>query len=334
MRLLRATLALAPLLAFTGCGYVHFGRLPEATTGDASLTTAYSNLSTEHKMLQQELVLARKEGAALRSALDNRSTDSAGSPELAARLNETTRELAALRASYAKLQEARSASPSSAAPDPAAQTKLTELEEKLASSLRGYTQLQEENARLRSEVDRTRAENTSLTAQVKTVTAQNEQARLALAQLNTELLAQKEARTRAEQQTAAAHAQLTAVLAQGSAAAAAPTLAGARETSADSAATLRAPKVGPSDAPPTAELRTNPDRLRATAEASRSTAASNSSATAPRTHVVVSGDTLEKIAKKYYGTPERWRTIYTTNNSQLSGGRPLKPGMVLEIPEE
>ena len=343
MRSLRASLALIPLLALSGCGYVHFGRLPATATiaGDAALTAAYSNLSTEHKMLQQELSIAHKEGAALRAALETHAPDGTASPELAARLNETTRELATLRASYAKLQEAHAASPG--AVDPATQAKLNDLEEKLASSLRGYTQLQEENARLRTEVDQTHAENTALTTQVKTIAAENAEAQAALAQLNTQLLAQKEARTRAEQQTAAAHAQLSAVLAQASAAA--PTLAGARETSADSAATLRIPKIGPSDTVATAELRTNPDCLRAAAEANRTTSTSakpftvpeisaKTDSPAPRIHVVVAGDTLEKIAKKYYGTPERWRTIYATNNALLSGGRPLKQGMQLEIPDE
>jgi colicin import membrane protein len=332
MRSHRSILVLAPLLALSGCGYIHFGRLPETATamGDSSLSVAYSNLTTEHKMLQQELVLAHKEGAALRAALENRSVDGAASSDLANRLNETTRELATLRASYAKLQAARADQPAAATADPTLQAKMSGLEEQLASSLRGYTQLQEENARLRAEVAVTRADNTTLTAQVKTVTAQNEQAQAALAQLNTELLAQKDARARAEQQTAAAHAQLAAVLAQSSTAA--PTLTSARESSADSAATLRIAKAPPSDAPATAELRTNPDRLRAASETNRADVPATADAPAPRIHVVKTGDTLESIAKKYYGNTDRWRLLYSTNNALLSGGRPLKPGMELEIP--
>jgi nucleoid-associated protein YgaU len=332
MRLFRASLVLVPLLALSGCGYIHFGRLPEtaATLGDDSLAVAYSNLGTEHKMLQQELLLARKEGAALRAALENRSIDGAASSDLVNRLNETSRELATLRASYAKLQTARTDQAVAAPADPALQAKLSGLEEKLAASLRDYTQLQEENARLRGEVDTTRAENTTLAVQVKTITSQNEQAQAALAQLNTELLAQKDARARAEQQTAAAHAQLAAVVAQSSAAV--PTLAGARESSAESAATLRIAKAPPSDAPATAELRTNPERLRAASEAIRAPAPATAEAPAPRIHVVKAGETLESIAKKYYSTPERWRLLYAANNAILSGGRPLKPGMELEIP--
>jgi len=329
MRFLRASVALALLLAFSGCGFVHFGRLPEATATDATLNTTYSELSTEHKILKQELVLSRKEGAALRAALENRGTGGAPAPEIVSRLNETTRELAALRASYAKLSEAKYPSAAPAG----------ELEEKLAASLRNYTKLQEENARLRSEVDRTRVENTALTAQVKTVSAQNEQVQSALAQLNTELLAQKEARARAEQQAAANAAQLTAVMARSDAKPA--TLAETREAASAGVATLAAPvrraNAPATDAAPTAELRTNPARLNPSAASAPRPPLPAPAAVpveAVRIHLVQPTDTLEKIAQKYYGDPARWRTIYFANNSQLSGGRPLTPGMALEIPKD
>jgi nucleoid-associated protein YgaU len=301
----RTFFALVVLLSLSGCGMVHFGRLPESAPTDTALSTAYSNLSTEHKMLKQELALSRKEGDALRAALENREASN-GSPELVARLNETTRELTALRASYAKLSEAKA--PPAGAADTAA------IEEKLAVSLRNYTALQEENARLRSEVARAREENSALTAQVKTATAQNQQAQAALAQLNSELLAQKEARARAEQQAAANAAQLTAVIANVQTRPA--TLADAREVSANGAAVIAAP--------PTAELRTSPNRIVAAVPTDENA----------RIHVVTANETLEKIALKYYGDSARWRTIYFANSSQLSGGRPLKPGMKLEIPRD
>jgi nucleoid-associated protein YgaU len=334
MRFSRALLALLPLLALSGCGYVHFGRLPTAPAADGTLDTAYSDLTTKHKILQQELALARKEGDALRAALDNRGDGA--SAQLTARLNETARELAALRASYAKLSAAKSADNLTTAGDPELAAKLASTEEKLAGTLRNFTQLQEENARLRTEVDQTRAENTTLTAQVKTITAENQQAQAALAQLNTELLAQKEARARAEQQTEAARTQLSAVVAARDSASAGPaTLTSARESSAASTATLKIADAPPSDTPPTAELRTSPERLRAAAEKAKVESPAATAATAPssRTHVVQVGDTLEKLAKKYYGDPGKWNLIYFANNAQLSGGRPLRAGMELEIPE-
>jgi hypothetical protein len=342
MRLLCAPLALTLLVLSSGCGFVHFGRLPDPVARDAALNTAYSNLSTEHKILKQELFLSRKEGDALRSALEGRGA--AGSPELVARLNETTKELAALRASYSKLQSERASAAGNLTATAESSARLTaaleaaaksrDLEEKLAASLRNYTQLQEENSRLRTDIDRSRAENTTLTTQVKTLAAQNEQTQNALAQLNTELLAQKDARARAEQQAAANAAQLAAVIAQAGAKPA--TLADTRAPTSAVATTLtpaapakpveeKLPSFGEAGGT-TAELRTNPARLRP--------APAPIAPEALRVHVVTATDTLEKIAQKYYGDPGRWRTIYFANNSQLSGGRPLKPGMQLEIPRD
>lgn len=89
-----------------------------------------------------------------------------------------------------------------------------ELEDKMTASLGTSTQLQEENTRLGADLERTRSENAALTAQLKPIVASNDQAQAALALLDAELLAQKEARTRAEQETAAVRAQLSNALAQ------------------------------------------------------------------------------------------------------------------------
>ena len=120
----------------------------------------------------------------------------------------------------------------------------------------------------------------------------------------------------------------------------AATLTSARQSAADSTATLKLADAPPTDKPATAELRTSPDRLRAKAEQAVTVntspapapSAASTAAPTPRIHVVVAGDTLERIAKKYYGDPGKWNLIYFANNAQLSGGRPLKPGMELEIP--
>jgi len=267
MGFLRPAVAAAALALLSGCSYIHFGRLPDApaTGGDATMAEAYTNLLTEQKMLKQELALARKEGDALRTALDH----GGGAPaaDTAGQLNETARELATLRANYARLQAER------AAAAPAAES----------------PQLTAENARLRADLDQAHAENASLADKLKAAVTQNEQTQVALAQLNTELLAEKEARNRAEQATTAAHAQLSAVMAQ-----AAP---GA----------------------PTAELRTKADRIQ------------NSGT--PRIHVVAAGDTLESIAQSYYGDSRRWTRIYAANLDLLRDGKPITPGMKLEIPD-
>lgn len=197
-----APLALPALLSLSGCGYVHVGRLQEPTVttvvGDESLRTENLELRREKTLLQQELALTRAQGEALRSAIQNRAADGDTSKRLVEKLNETSKELAALRTSYAQLQNERTQAFAGNG-DAALKARLGAAEEKLASSLRGYTQLQEEIARLKTDVARTRAENLALSAKVKVVTAQNEQAQAALAQLNLDLRTQKDARLQAEQ---------------------------------------------------------------------------------------------------------------------------------------
>jgi len=326
MRLLRVVTALLSSVLLTGCGFVHFGRLPNdpAGGGDAALAAAYSNLSTEHKMLKQELVLARREGDALRVALE-RGGGSTGA-EVVARLNETTKELAALRASYAKLQAERAAGTAA----PQSGPRLAELEDKLAASLRNYTQLQDENAKLRAELDRTRGDNNRLAEDLRTATARNEAAQTALAQLNTELLTQKQARARAEQSAEAMRSQLSVVMAQRSEGTGPSSLSGLRETAANSTAALDLGRPNPTPAaPPTAELRTSVERVKSAASATPAPAPTGG---AGRTHTVQVGDTLEKISRQYYGAPERWRSIYEANLGLLGNGQPLRAGMELKLP--
>jgi len=340
-------LALGAGLLLSGCGYVHFGRLPEpAPSPDATLAAENANLRMEKKMLQQELALARKEGIALRDALEKRPATVGGvqvgtQSTLATRLKETTDELTNLRAQYAQLERerTRSLTANSGLASIAAKEQIGDLkaalsasEEKLAAALRTYTRLQKEIAGLRAQVDQARTENILLTQQVTGLTAQNEQAATALAQLNTELLTQREARLRAESDARAAQDQLQLVIARAGRADAPVTLAATRSTAAGSSneitpATLRLDNTDPSAVPADAQLRTSPERLRAAAE-------QLAAAGGTRTYEVVEGDTLESIARKFYGKPERWRLIYSANNLVLRDGRPLKPGMKLEIPAE
>jgi nucleoid-associated protein YgaU len=304
MRSPRALLVFIPAFLVSGCGYIHFGRLPAASTplGEAKSAEAYADLLTQQKILKQELMLARRETDALRNALDRGGTTiPANTADLAARLAETASELAALRASYAKLQSERNppAGPNSAS---------SNLEEKLAVALRDFTQLQAENSRLSGELDRTRTENAGMAEKLRFTTTQYEQAQSSVAQLNSELLAEKQARARAEQASEALHAQLSAVMAR------APT----------TGTSLQLAKAPPAGASPTAELRLRTDQLRRDAP--------EPAAKEPRRHVVQAGDTLEKLAQRYYGAPDRWRTIYDANATMLSAG--LRSGMEIVVPED
>jgi nucleoid-associated protein YgaU len=55
-------------------------------------------------------------------------------------------------------------------------------------------------------------------------------------------------------------------------------------------------------------------------------------ATGPRTYKVVSGDTLAKISKQFYGTSARWQQVLEANHDKLHNDKSLRVGMELKIP--
>jgi nucleoid-associated protein YgaU len=55
-------------------------------------------------------------------------------------------------------------------------------------------------------------------------------------------------------------------------------------------------------------------------------------APAPRTHRVVSGDTLTRISSRYYGTSTRWQDIYNANRDKLQSADALPLDAELKIP--
>ncbi len=50
------------------------------------------------------------------------------------------------------------------------------------------------------------------------------------------------------------------------------------------------------------------------------------------TYVVVSGDSLSKIAKRQYGDMNQWRRIYEANQDQIKDPDLIHPGQKLRIP--
>ena len=64
--------------------------------------------------------------------------------------------------------------------------------------------------------------------------------------------------------------------------------------------------------------------------------ASTAAARAPesRTYTVVTGDSLSKIARKFYGDANRWREIFAANRDQLDNPDLIQPGQVLKIPAD
>jgi nucleoid-associated protein YgaU len=51
-----------------------------------------------------------------------------------------------------------------------------------------------------------------------------------------------------------------------------------------------------------------------------------------KTHVVVKGDSLSKIAKREYGDANKWRTIYEANKDLVNDPDLIYPGQTLKIP--
>ena len=51
-----------------------------------------------------------------------------------------------------------------------------------------------------------------------------------------------------------------------------------------------------------------------------------------QTYTVAKGDTLSKIAKKFYGNANQWRVIFEANNDHISNPDLIRIGQVLKIP--
>jgi len=67
---------------------------------------------------------------------------------------------------------------------------------------------------------------------------------------------------------------------------------------------------------------------------------SGSSSTAPppappageQSYTVVKGDSLSKIAKRFYGDAQQWRKIYEANKDQIKNPDLIHPGQTFRIP--
>ena len=64
---------------------------------------------------------------------------------------------------------------------------------------------------------------------------------------------------------------------------------------------------------------------------------SGGSSTAPaaagRSYTVVKGDTLSKIAKRFYGNAADWKRIYEANKDSINNPDLIYPGQTFRIPE-
>ena len=49
-------------------------------------------------------------------------------------------------------------------------------------------------------------------------------------------------------------------------------------------------------------------------------------------YTVVKGDSLSKIARRFYGDTDEWRRIYEANKDQISNPDLIHPGQTIRIP--
>ena len=52
-----------------------------------------------------------------------------------------------------------------------------------------------------------------------------------------------------------------------------------------------------------------------------------------KTYTVVAGDSLSKIAKKFYGNANQWKKIFEANTDIIKNPDLIKPGQTLKIPD-
>lgn len=60
---------------------------------------------------------------------------------------------------------------------------------------------------------------------------------------------------------------------------------------------------------------------------------SSSTASASKTYTVVSGDSLSKISKKFYGDAGKWKKIHAANIDKVPNPDLIHPGQELTIPD-
>lgn len=59
---------------------------------------------------------------------------------------------------------------------------------------------------------------------------------------------------------------------------------------------------------------------------------SSTAASAGKSYTVVKGDSLSKIAKRFYGDAQQWRKIYEANQDQIKNPDLIYPGQTFRIP--
>jgi LysM repeat protein len=282
---------------------IRFGLLPIALALAGSLRAddkaapapppdAQASLRADNKQLSDELAAAWKESADLKSKIDQMTADYTS---LSQQLDAAKAQLAA------KPDVAPAPAP---APDTAAAGQLADVQDKLATSLRSFTVIQDENTQLKASLDKLTSDNASLGQQLdaahSSISALQVQAAATsqIEPLRNELRQAQDETNRLSTENEALRTRL-AIQSPGP---------GATRPMPMRPGTPSA--VSAAQPPPAAEAPPPPP--------------------APKTYVVVEGDTLTKISRKFYGTSARWADILKANHGVDE--KSLVVGSTLTIP--
>jgi nucleoid-associated protein YgaU len=230
-----------------------------------------------------------------------------------------------------KLAQAQAAAAATPAPTPPAaapespdlQKQAADAEDKLNMSLRAYTLLQNENDQLKDTLAKTTDEKNALAAQLDDAKHTADDRQTTIGQQVQLVASLQAAAATDEKNIAALHDQLRQMQNLVS------QLAG-ENSDLKTRLVLDAPSPSasaPSRYAPATALAPPPAPATAPAAATPSPAE-----TGLHTYKVVSGDTLAKISKQFYGTSTRWQQILDANHDKLHNDKSLRIGMELNIP--
>jgi nucleoid-associated protein YgaU len=226
---------------------------------------------------------------------------SADNKQLTDELAASWKENADLKASLAAAQAAPAAPAAPASAD-AGSPQLADLQDKLATALRSYSLLQDEDTQVKASLDKADSDNLSLTQQLDA--AKSSIASLQAQAAETTQIAPLQTEVRQAQdeasQLAAENARLRTRL---ELQAPGPGSSGPVPLRPGQPAAIQAAAPPPPPAPPP-----------------------------PKTYVVVDGDTLTRISKKFYGTSGRWEDILNANHAVVKDEKSLVVGSTLTIP--
>lgn len=261
-----------------------------------------ASLRADNKQLSDELAAAWKEADRLKADLAAAQAAAAKSADETADLH---KQLDAANA------QAAAAKPEAAAPAPApdsdAAKQAADLQDKLALALRSFSVLQDENTQLKAAAEKAAAENASFSQQL-------EAARASIASLQVQ---------------AAATAKIEPLRLELRQAQDETTRLAIENEQFRTRLAIQSPGPGATRPAPT---RPGQAPAASAATPAATEAAAVPAPAAPRTYVVVAGDTLTKISRRVYGSAGRWEDILNANRGVVKDEKSLVVGSTLKIP--